>query len=168
MRDHARVNADVRERTASVFAVHDDAVETREQRLPKRAIRSGPSWQDVMRREHRRDARAQQHTVELRRSKPLNVEHVRSSPHEVDRPGHVLDDLQRHAERRPAKDPRRDRVKRFDSSVSQWPRRFSEAEVRRDQVDVRAGAGKRRGELVVVGGCERGWIGEDDAHRRLQ
>ena len=168
MRDHARIDPELRKRAAAVLAVYDDPVETLEQRLPERAVRGGPPRQDVVRGEHRRDARTQQHAVELGRGQPLKVEHVRSSPDEVDRPGHVFDDFQRNAERRPAKDPRRDRIKRFDSSVSQWPRRFSEAEVRRDQVDVRAGAGKRRGELVVVGRCERGWIGEDDAHRRLQ
>ena len=40
----------------------------------------------------------------------------------------------------------------------------AEAELRRDELDVRACARERRRELVVVRRRERGWVGEHDSH----
>ena len=77
----------------------------------------------------------------------------------------VLDRLQRQPQPRAPEEPRRERVEPLAAPVAVRRRDVAEAEARRRELDVGAGAGERRGELVVVPRRERRRIGEQDAHR---
>ena len=76
----------------------------------------------------------------------------------------MLGDLQRQPQPRALEEPRRERVEELAARVAVRRRRLAEAEVRRDELDVGAGARERGRELVVVGRRERRRICQDDPH----
>src|SRR4051812_5272833 len=76
----------------------------------------------------------------------------------------MLERLQRQPQRRASEEPRARRVEELRAPVAVRGRRASEAEARRGERHVEAGARERGGELVVVLRCERRGIGDDDAH----
>ena len=107
----------------------------------------------------------QQPRVELGRGDPLQVDDVRRDAGEPSQAQRVLEHLQRQPQPRAAEEPRGERIEELAPAVAVGLRDVTEAEARGDELDVGARAGERRGERVVVGRRESGWIGDDDAHR---
>ena len=70
-------DAELGERRAPALAVHDDPLEAAEQLEPQRPLARRAARQQVVRREHRGRAQAQQPGVQLRNGEPLDVRHVR-------------------------------------------------------------------------------------------
>ena len=85
------IDAERGERLTAVLAVHDDTVEARKQPAPQLGLARRPPRQQVVRREHRRDARPEEVHVELRRRQPLEVEHVRRPAQQRSQPERVLE-----------------------------------------------------------------------------
>ena len=80
-------------------------------------------------------------------------------------PERVLERLQRQPQPRASEKARGERVEELAPPVAGRLGRVAEAEAGGDELDLGSGAGERRGELVVVRRRERGWVGDDDAHR---
>ena len=76
----------------------------------------------------------------------------------------MLGDLQRQPEPRALEEPRRERIEELAAHVAVGRRRLAEAEMRRHELDLGAGARERGRELVVVGRRERRRICQDDPH----
>ena len=149
----------------AALAVHDDPVEAREEPAPEIGAVRGAAGEKVVRREDRGQVRAEEVRVELGRGQPLDVQHVRAEAAERGEPERMLRDLERQAQPRAAEDARRERDRR--ARGARYPSgsgAVAEAEARGDELDVRARARERRGELVVVRRREGRWIGEQDAH----
>ena len=83
------------------------------------------------------------------------------SPGEAER---VLGGLERQAQSRSPKQPRRQRIEELAPHVAVGLRRLAEAKRRRHELDLGARARKRRRELMVVCRRERRRICEEDAH----
>ena len=116
-----------------------------------------------MRGEYEPAVRAEQKPVDLGDGKPLEVDDVRGpGKHAAHREG-VLQRLERQPDGAP---PGSDRpwIEAFHESVAVGSGPFAEAETRRDELDVGAGARERGRELVVVRRSEGRGVGEDDAH----
>ena len=145
--------------------MHDDAVEAAEQAAPELELVRRPSWQEVVGGEDERRPRAERARVDLGSREPLEVEDVRRPAREAREAERVLDRLQRQPQARAPEQPRAERVEEVVAPVAVGLGRLAEAEARRGELDVRARAGERRRQLVVVLGSERGRVGEDDPHR---
>ena len=65
-----------RERVATALRVHDDSLETREERPPEARSGGRPAGEQVVSREDEWRAGAQQRDVELGGGEPLEMEHV--------------------------------------------------------------------------------------------
>ena len=117
MGDHRRVDVEPAEELAPPLAVHDDAVEAREQRPPEIALGGRSAWQQIVRGEDRRDTWPQHEPVELRRGQPLEMEHVRSASQQRRGARQVLGSFEREPQPRAAKESRRDRIERFTATV---------------------------------------------------
>ena len=92
------------ERLPAVLAVHDDAVEARENPPPELGAVRRAAWEEIVRREDRRQVRAEEARVELGRGQPLDVEDVCVEAAQGGEPQRVLHDLERQAQRRAAED----------------------------------------------------------------
>ncbi len=77
MRDDGRVDAELGETLAATIAVDDDTVEAREKLSPEPLLASRPPRQEIVCREDRRHAWAQQDPIQLRRRQPLQVQDIR-------------------------------------------------------------------------------------------
>jgi hypothetical protein len=153
------------QRVATPFAVHDDALEAVEDPTPEALLGRRAPRQQVVRGEDERRVVPQQPRVELRRGYPLQVHDVGGDASEPSQPQRVLEHLQGQAQSRPLEEPRREGVEELAPVVAVRRRHLSEAEAGGHELDLRTRARKRRGQRVVVGWSEGGWIGDDDAHR---
>ena len=95
MGNDPRIDSEPRQRLPPALAVDDDAVETGEKLLPERELARSPAGEQVVCCEDRRDARPEEHAVELGRGEPLHVQNVGTAPEQRGRSGNMLDDLQR-------------------------------------------------------------------------
>ena len=94
MRDHPSLGPELGEPLATALAVHDDSVEVREQLAPETGVCCSSPRQQVVRGEDRRRAKPQMH-IRLRKSEPLQVQHVGTCARERAHYLEVLDRLQR-------------------------------------------------------------------------
>ncbi len=167
VRDNAQTfarNAQLCEHTRAVLAVDDHAGEAAQQASPELALRGRAPRQEVMRREDGRIPEAQEARVELRRRQPLQVQDVGPPAIEPREPRQVLPGLQGEPQRRAAEQTRGEGVEELLATVALGRGHVAESERRGDELDVRAGTRKRRGERVVVRRRECGRVCDQDAH----
>jgi endonuclease/exonuclease/phosphatase family metal-dependent hydrolase len=158
------IDSQLGERVAAVLAVDDDPVEALEEPEPQVGLVGGAAGEKVVRREDGGQVRVKEERVELRDRQPLHMEDVSLQAAKGGEPDRVLGHLERQAQPRTAEEPRREGVEELPPAVSVRLRDGPEAETGGHQLDVRALAGERRGELVVVRRGEGRGIGEQHAH----
>jgi len=163
VRDHARVDPERGQRLAPALAVHDDAVEARVGAAPE--LRVGrAARQQVVRGKDERRTLAKQPVVQLRRCEPLDVGDVGAASAQAGKPERMLDELDRNAEARAAKESGADGIEELVAPVAVRLGRLAEAERGGDELHLRARTDERGGELVVVLRRERGRVGKENAH----
>ena len=168
VRDHAQLllrDAERGQRLAAALRVDDDPLEAAERTAPEAGLRGRSPGQEIVGGEDERRPVAQQPRVGLRQRKPLDVDDVGRGRRKARQPERMLQHLQRQAQPRAAEEPRRERIEELAAPVAVRLGDGAEAEARRDELDVGAGAGERGGERVVVRRREGGGIGDDDTHR---
>lgn len=167
MRDDAELllgDADLGERRAAVLAVDDDPVEAGEELQPERGLVRCAPRQEVVRGEHRREMRVEEAHVELGRGEPLHVQDIRVEPVKPGEPERMLRRLERNPQARAVEDARCEWIEQLPPPVAVRRGRVSEAEARRNEVDLGAGAREGRRELVVVRRRESRRVGEQNMH----
>ena len=103
---------------APALAVDDDPLEAAEEPPPEVELRGGAARQQVVRGEDERRTLAKQPVVELRRGEPLDVGDVGAAPAEAGKPERMLDELDRDAEARAAKESGADRIEELAAPVA--------------------------------------------------
>ena len=152
MRDHpqSRRVDELRELVTGALAVDDDARESAEQAPPEVALARRASRQDVVRREDERRIDPQEPVVELGRGQPLEVHDVGLASPEPREPDGVLEQLDRDAQPRSPEDLRAHGIEELGAPIAVRRGRLAEAERRRDELDLGAGAGESGSERMVV------------------
>ncbi len=167
MGDHRRRDPQLGERRGATFGVHDDAFEAAEQPPPELPFGGGAPRQQVVGGEDGGAAVADV-DVELGEREPLHVDDVGAHPPERGRDREMLDALERQPRARTARQTSRERVVVLMAAVTDRSRERREAEARGDELDLGAGTGERRAELVVVPGRKGRRIGDHHVHAALQ
>src|SRR6266508_3665709 len=124
-----------------------------------------PRQRSVCPSSRRSGSLAEESVVELGRGQPLEVHDVRMPPCEPREADRVLEQLDRDAEPRAAKEARADGIEELAPAVAVRRGRLAETERRGDELDVCARPREGRGQRIVVLRREGWWVGEQDAHR---
>ena len=145
----------------------DHPREPAEEPPPEVAFVRGSPRQDVVGREDERCVDPKEPVVELGRGQPLKMDDVGLASPQAHEPDGMLDELHRDTQPRALEYPRAHGIEELRTPIAVGRRRLSEAKRRRDELDLRPGAGERGCECVVVRRREGGGVGNEDAHSGL-